>query len=412
MPIFSYTARDPDNKLTSGSLDGASIDEIADILSGRGCLPLDIAQLNFDGSRKGLDFFAKVNEKLVILQSRVPHKSIVFFTRQLATMIGAGVPLATALEQLAGAEQPTFRRIITQVSADISRGSAFSDAIAHHRGAFSDVYVALTHAGEAVGALDRVMDDLANYLESSQEIRSKVSRAMMYPVFIGGFVTVMIFAILIFLVPIFENLYGQFNAKLPPLTAMFITLSQVVRGYFGVVVGIMAAVLGGFVFCMTIPAFKYFVHRMLLAVPVFGGIMRKNVLARFCRTMSLLMGSGTPILQAVEIVGTVVGNKVYADKLESVYGKLRAGELLSVALAGTGEFPPLVRQMAATGETAGRIDELFKKAAEFYEREMRATADGLASIIEPFLIIVLGSVVAAILIALYLPVFTLGRLMH
>jgi type IV pilus assembly protein PilC len=412
MPKFAYKVRDTQNKIITGSADAATVDEVLDSLGQRELIPLSVEELNFDGTRKGQTFLDQINELFQRYQSRVPYKEIVFFTRQLSTMVNAGVPLSHALDQLASSEKPVFAKIIHQIADDISMGSSFSDAIAKHTGAFDHTYVAVVHSGEVAGALDKVLDELATYMETAQAIKEKVKGAMRYPLFIGGFVVVLIAAILWKLVPIFENLYASFGAKLPFATQMLISISHIIRDGFIPIVAIILAIIIGFWYGMNNDKFRAFVDEYILYFPVFGMILRKNIWARFCRTMSLLLGSGTPILAAVEVTGGVLGNKMYAKSLESVFYRLRTGELLSESLDATGKFPVLIKQLVATGESAGRIDELMKKAADFYEREIRVTVDSLAAIIEPFLIVVLGFGVGGILIALYMPVFGMGKLMH
>ncbi|MBD3321347.1 MAG: hypothetical protein GF350_09665 [Chitinivibrionales bacterium] len=412
MPKFAYKVRDTQNRVLGGTTEGTDVDEVVDRLTERNLTPLNIDELNFDGTRKDETFVEKVNNALLKFQTRVPYKTVVFFTRQLATMVNAGVPIAHALDQLATAEKPGFSRILHAIADDIAMGSAFSDAIGRHPGAFDDVYVALVHSGEVSGSLDRVLEELATYMENVQAMKEKVKGAMRYPIFIGGFVVLLIIAILWKLVPVFENLYASFNAQLPLPTQILISISNGIRDNGLQFFGIIAAVIIAFFIGMTRKKFKRFIHKSILFIPVFGGILRKNILARFCRTMAVLLGSGTPILQATEISGAVVGNQLYSENLERVFVRLRTGELLSQALAATGQFPVLICQLTATGEAAGRIEDLLGKAADFYEREIRVTVDSLAAIIEPFLIIILGGVVGLILIALYFPVFTLGKLMR
>lgn len=412
MPKFSYSARDELNRTVEGTTEGESLDEVLGRLSERNLTPILVDELNFDGSRANERLIHKLKRFQISLQSHVPYKTVVFFTRQLATMVNSGVPIAHALDQLATAEKPTFQRILHQVADDIAMGSGFSDAIARHPGAFDETYVALVHSGEVSGALDTVLDELATYMENVQAMKEKVKGAMRYPIFIGLFVVGLVTAILWKLVPVFANLYASFNAELPAATRILIRISDGIRDNALPVLGVMIVLVIAFVLGMNHRTFKRFVHGTILRIPVFGGILRKNVLARYCRTMAVLMGSGTPILRATEIAASVVGNRVYTEALQKVYVKLRTGELLSEALHQTGCFPVLIRQLVATGESAGRIDVLLRKAAEFYEREIRVTVDSLAAIIEPFLIVILGVVVGSILIALYMPVFTLGRLMR
>ncbi len=410
MPRFEYKVRDLQNKILTGTMDGANEDDILDKLSEKNLSPVALSELNFDGTKKDQTFSEKLSEGIQKRRKKVPYKEVVFFTRQIATMLEGGVPLTRSLEQLARSEKPVFKKIINQIGDDISMGNTFSDAIARHPGAFNNMYVSVVHSGEVSGSLNEVLEQLATYMENVEALKSKVKAAMRYPMFIGLFVLVLIILILWKLVPMFEGIYGNFGADLPRPTQILISVSHLIQNQFLWVILIIILSIIGFRALLTNNRFRLFIHTHILRVPVFGGILRKNILAVFCRTMALLMDSGTPILQAIEIAAAVVSNKLYSGCLERAYSDLRRGELLSAALEHTGEFPPLVTQLVSTGEESGRVDELLRKAAEFYEREIRNIVDSLAAIIEPFLIIILGGVVGVILIALYLPIFKIGSL--
>jgi type IV pilus assembly protein PilC len=410
MSKFSYTVRDHQNRVLTGKMDAVSVDEVLDSLAQKEYTPVSVDELNFDGSRKGETFFDKINAGFSKMQNRVPYRSVVFFTRQLATMLDAGVPLAQALIQLAEDEKPLFKKIILQLEEDISMGNTFSDALARHPGAFNNMFVSVVRSGEVAGALDTVLDQMATYMENVEALKQKVRGAMRYPKFIAGFVFIMVVGILWKLVPVFASMYASFDAKLPLPTQILISASNIVKNNVLAVLGLAVLFVVVFKVALTQPGFQFFMHKYILKIPVYGLIIRKNIWATFSRTMSLLLQSGTPILQAVEICAAVAGNMVFSKKLQIVYDKLRTGEALSQTLKDSGVFPGLITQLVATGERAGRIDELLRKAAEFYEREIRITVESIASIIEPFLIIILGSIVGAILIALYMPVFNIGKL--
>jgi type IV pilus assembly protein PilC len=391
-------------------MDGNSVDECITRLEEKGLIPVSIEELNFDGSLKNRSFFDKIGESFKKTQNKVNYRTIVFFTRQLATMINGGVSLPKALEQLGRAEKPVFRRIIEQIGEDIATGSTFSDAIGKHPGAFNNMYVSVVRSGEVSGALDVVLDQLATYMENVEAMKAKVKAAMRYPMAIGGFVTVLVIGILIKLVPIFKDMYSGFNAALPKPTLVLVAVSDAIRfNAPWVILGLIVSVIA-VIAALHVDSMRYLYHRYVLKFPVFGDILRKNILAIFSRTMSLLMNSGTPILEATQIAGAAVNNMLYAEALEQVYNELKQGELLSAALARTEQFPALVIQLVSTGEESGKIDELLRKAAEFYEREIKNIVDSIASIIEPFLIVTLGGVVGAILIALYMPIFSIGKI--
>jgi type IV pilus assembly protein PilC len=411
MAKYAYKVRDLENRLQMGIQEANSEDEALRLLTLRGLRVTGIEELNFDGSRKDETFSEKFNARLKVLGNRVVYKDVVFFTRQLATMVEAGVPLARALAQLARGQSESFRKVILTVADDIAIGNTFSEAIARHPGVFNNMYVSVVRSGELTGALDRVLDQMASYMESMETRRQKIKGAMRYPTFIFAFVTIVVIGILWKLVPIFEGLYGDRSVALPMPTQILIYFSHLVQNNLLLVFFLMVASVAGFWFGLMNERFRGYVHVALLRIPVFGMLLKKSIWATFCRTLSLLMESGTPILQSIEICAAVVGNNVFVRAIEKVHYSLKTGNVLSMSLENTGVFPVLVSQLVATGEETGRVDALLVKASDFYDREINVTVDSLASIIEPFLIIVLGGLVGSVLIALYLPVFSLGKLM-
>ena len=409
MGKFSYKVRDREDRVLLGTMEATSPDEVLEKLTQKDLLPILVKELAGDELRTTKTLTERLNDGLKSRRNRVPYKSVVFFTRQLATMVGQGVPLSRALDQLSKGEKPVFKKIILQVAEDLSSGFTLSDALARHPGAFNSMFVAVVHSGEVAGALDRVLDGMANYLESVEIMRGKVKTAMRYPMFIGGFVGLMMFGIMIKLVPTFERIYQSMNATLPPPTQALIFISQMLRQNTLPLLGAIILLVIGYLYLMTLEQFQISTQRLILQVPVFGGILQKNIWATYCRTMSLLMGAGTPILKATEISGSTISNRYFSKSLEKIFSGLRKGDLLSEALESSGLFPVLVIQLVATGETSGRVDELLAKAAEFYERELRNVVDSLSSIIEPILIVTLGSLVGAILFSLYFPIFQIGK---
>ncbi len=409
MAKFSYKVRDREDRVVLGTMDGVTADEVLERLTQKDFLPIMIRELSESESGTGTSFAQKFAEGLKQNKNRVPYKNVVFFTRQLATMVGQGVPLSKALDQLTKGEKPVFHKIIRQIADDIATGFTLSDAIGRHPGAFSPMFVAVVHSGEVAGALDKVLDGLANYMESVEIMRGKVRTAMRYPIFIAGFVSFMMIGILWKLVPTFEKIYSGLNANLPLPTRILIQVSELFRHQFPILLVLLIAVFLGYKALMTQERFKIAVQRNILRVPIFGGILQKNIWGTYCRTMSLLMGAGTPILKATEIAGAAVDNAYFSQGQEQIFANLRKGDQLSDAMEASGLFPVLVIQLAATGETTGKVDALLEKAAEFYERELRNIVDSLSQIIEPVLIVVLGAIVGAILISLYLPIFSIGK---
>ncbi len=386
------------------------MDEALERLSLENLIPISVDQQSFYGVFRNQSLLARINGSILSMQTKVPYKDVVFFTRQLATMVEGGVTLSRALEQLARSEKPVFRKIILQVGEDISIGNTLSDAIAKHPGAFNRMYVAAVRSGEIAGALDKVLDQLATYMENVEAMKSKIRSAMRYPMFIAIFVVLLVLGILWKLVPTFQQVYSSLGGTLPRPTQILVAISDMVRHRMPFVLLLLILSAVGLRIGLMNDAFRYYFDKYIFHFPVFGAILKKNVYAVFSRTMALLINAGTPILEAVQIAAAVVNNSVYAKALEEVHGSLRQGELLSASLEKTGKFPPLITQLISTGEESGRMDVLLKKAADFYEREIRNVVDSLAAIIEPFLIIFLGGVVGAILIALYFPIFRIGQL--
>jgi type II secretory pathway component PulF len=226
MAKFFYKARDINDRIVTGNADGSTLDEVIDRLGEKKLIPIAIDELNFDGSRKNQNFTDKIKQSFATTKNKVPYKEVVFFTRQLATMVEAGVPLVKSLEQLAVAEKPVFKSVILAVASDISHGNTFSDSIARHPGAFNNLFVATCHAGEIAGALDKVLDQLATYMEYTENLQGKVKSAMRYPTFIAGFVLILVAGILWKLVPIFQGLYGGFGAQLPAPTLLLVNISE------------------------------------------------------------------------------------------------------------------------------------------------------------------------------------------
>jgi type IV pilus assembly protein PilC len=412
MPKYSYKVRDRDNRVMIGTMEGATADEVADRLSEMKFLPIEVVELGFDGSHHTRTLQDAFRDSFKSKGSKIPFKDLVLFTRQLGTMVGQGVPLSRSLEQLQKGEKPIFQAIIKQVGDDISTGFTFSDAIGRHPQVFNPMYIAVCQSGEVAGALDRVLDGLANYLEDVHIMKSKVKTATRYPTILFAFVFIMIVGILYKLVPTFESIYSGMGANLPLPTQILITLSHIVRDH--VVIAILTLIFAGIGLkvAFNMPGFQAFFDQHVLKLPVLGGVLQKNIWAIFARTMALLLDAGTPILKAVEISSAAVNNRFYARRLERVYSSLKRGTQLSEALESSNLFPALMIQLTSTGESSGKVDAMLRKSAEFYERDIKSVVDNLATLLEPILIVILGGLVGGILMALYLPIFNLGKYVH
>jgi type IV pilus assembly protein PilC len=346
----------------------------------------------------------------ITIGSGVGHKDLQIFTRQLATMIDAGLPLVQCLDILA-AQTPNkvFARILGQVKSAVEQGATFSDALRRHPRVFDDLYVNLVAAGEVGGILDTILNRLAVYIEKAVKLRGQIKSAMFYPVGILVVAIGVIAVMLIKVIPTFENMYKEMgNAELPAATKFVISVSHgfVNRWYlyFGTLFGIIA----GSVMMRRTDGGKEVFDRMLLRLPVIGGTLRKIVVARFTRTLGTLLTSGVPILDALDICAKTAGNKVVEQGIMKARDKIAEGHDMAGPLAESRVFPTMVVQMIGVGEQTGAMDQMLQKIADFYEEEVDSAVSALTSLIEPVMMAFLGVVVGGLIIAMYLPIFKLA----
>ena len=398
---YAYKVRDASGKFTEGKVEAASEAAVADKLRAMGYVPLEVKPANV-GMQREISIGPK---------KRVKTKDLAVFSRQFATMINSGLSLLRSLYILAEqTESKPLAEIVSQVRMDVERGSSLSAALAKHPKAFSRLYVSMVRAGEVGGALDSVLMRLAETIEKQVELRRKVKSAMTYPVVVGVLVLVIVTAMLLFVIPMFENIYKELGGKLPAPTQMLINISNICRTYWYLIFG---AEIGAAI------AFKKWINSedgrkqwdaIKLKVPVFGKLVSKTALARFSRTLSALVRSGVPILESLDIVAETSGNHVVSVAVRDTQQAVKRGEPLSKKLEDHAVFPPMVVQMMAVGEETGALDEMLDKIADFYDQEVEATVDALTSLIEPILIVVMGVCVGGMIISLYLPMFNIIKL--
>jgi type IV pilus assembly protein PilC len=342
---------------------------------------------------------------------KVKFKELAVFSRQFATMVNSGLPILRALSILADqSTNPQLAKTLTAIRMDVEQGASLSVAMGKHPKVFNDLYIAMVRSGETGGSLDNTMLRLAEMLEKEVKLRGKIKSAMTYPVAVVGLVTLILSAMLLFVVPQFQNIYGQLGGTLPMPTRMLLAVSNVFKHYFlFILVGVLVA---RFFFrrWKKTPAGREAVDRGKLRVPVFGPLFQKTALSRFSSTTSMLLRSGVPILQAFDIVADTVNNKVVSKAIVDVQGSVREGESMAKPLAKHAVFPPMVVQMIAVGEETGQVDTMLEKVAQFYDQEVEATVDALTSLIEPLLIAFIGGAVGAAVIALYMPMFNVIKL--
>ncbi|MCA1807441.1 MAG: type II secretion system F family protein [Actinobacteria bacterium] len=397
---FTYTAIKKDGSKIKGSAEATSKEELAHTLAKQGARPLSIQP-----QKKSLN--------LTIFEGKVKLRDLAGFTRQLSTMVSAGVPLTRAFNTLHDqTSNDMFKRTIGEIAKDVEGGISLGDAFQKHPKVFSDVYVNMVRAGEAGGILDEILKRLAVQLEGDASMRKKIKSAMTYPSVILVITIAAFFGIMIFVMPqlgeILKDLGGE-DAELPVYTQALLGISDFMRSNVFLVLGGVFATVTLIVRYIRTPKGKYQFHALLLKTPVMKSIVTKIAIARFARTFSSLMAAGVGVLDALEVTGGAIGNKVIEKELKSAAVDVKNGKLLSEPLSDSPHFPAIVAQMTAIGEETGQIDVILVKVADFYEEEVEATIDGLSSIIEPIMIVILGGMVGIIAISVMGPIASLSQ---
>lgn len=399
---FTYTAINKDEKTIQGSSEAANKEALISQLSKQGLHPV-LIKAEGAGLRLGKASARK----------RVKLRDLVIFTRQLSTMISAGVPLTRSLSTLqTQTESKNLKAIITGVLKDVEGGGSLGNAFEKYPGTFSDVYVNMVKAGEAGGILDDILKRLALQVEQDASIRKKIKSAMTYPTVIFSITLIGFFFIMLFIMPKIGKILGDLagkNAKLPAYTRAMLAISDFSKHYMFIILPVFVIIVFLLRRYIRTPRGKYQFHGLILRVPVLKTIVTKVALARFARTFASLMSAGVNVLNALEVTGGAIGNKVIEEELRAAAKEVKNGKQLSVPLANSKYFPPIVSQMLAIGEETGQIDTILVKVAEFYEEEVSATIDGLSSLIEPLMIIVLGSMVGLIAASVMGPIAGLSK---
>jgi type IV pilus assembly protein PilC len=397
---YNYRVRDRQGKVVTGTLDGDSEQLILARLREMGYTPVQVAQ-----KREGM------SREITLRPGHVKRKELAVFTRQFATMVNSGLPILRALAILADqTESKALAKVVTEVRTEIEQGSSLSAAMAKHPKAFNELYVAMVRSGETGGVLDAVLLRLADAIERDVALRQRIRSAMTYPVVVVIFVTLIMMAMLLFIVPQFKNIYAQLGGTLPIPTRILLGVSDAVRHYWYMVgLGIAGSVFAFRRYKKTERG-RMRIDALKIKVPIFGPLFHKVALSRFASTLSVLLRSGVPILQSLDIVSETVNNRVISKAISDVQTSVKEGESIARPLARHAVFPPMVVQMLAVGEETGGVDVMLEKVAQFYDNEVTAAVDALTSIIEPVLIAIVGACVGMAVIALYLPMFNLINL--
>jgi len=355
----------------------------------------------------------RVTRKLELFSSKrkITTADISVFSRQMATMMSAGVPLVQALEIVGrGHENPSMAELILGIKTNIEGGNSFAESLAKYPLQFDDLFVNLVDAGERSGALETLLDKIATYKEKTEMIKKKVKKALTYPsaVMVVAFIVTGI--LLYFVVPQFKELFTGFGADLPAFTMMVIGLSEFVQSKWWVILGAVVGVIVSFTyFQKRSAAFRRFLHRATLKIPVVGDIVYKSAVARFARTLSTMFAAGVPLVEALDSVARASGNIVFEDAILTMKDQVSTGQQLQLTMVQSGLFPPMATQMVAIGEESGALDDMCARVADFYEAEVDAMVDSLSSLLEPMIMAILGVLVGGLVVAMYLPIFKLGQ---
>ena len=341
---------------------------------------------------------------------KVTEKDVTLFTRQLATMLKSGVPLLQAFDIVAkGHGNPAMAKLIYDVRGEVETGSSLKQAFEKHPLHFDALYCNLIGAGEQAGILDTVLDRLASYREKILAIKSKIKAALFYPLAIVVVAFVITAVIMIFVIPAFKQVFSNFGADLPGLTLIVIAISDTFVEYWYIIFGAIGGTLYGFFYAWKrSEKVQIAMDRILLRVPVFGDLIRKSAIARWTRTLSTTFAAGVPLVEALESVGGAAGNYEYLMATKKIQGEVATGSSLNAAMMGTDIFPNMVIQMVAIGEEAGSLDTMLSKVADYFEQEVDDAVEALSSLMEPMIMVVLGTLIGGLVIAMYLPIFKLG----
>jgi type IV pilus assembly protein PilC len=408
MSAYTYLAINSTGQRESGTLDAPDDAAARNALKERGLVALE---LNLENQRsRG----KTASSRSLFGQKKVKPKTLQVFSRQMATMIESGVNVVTALTVLAEqSEDRDFAGVIDELRADVEGGLLLSQAMARHPGIFSRMFVSMVEAGEAAGALDAVLDRVAFQIEKQNQLRRRVKGAMMYPLIVLAFATLVLVALLLFLVPVFEDIFADLGGDLPLPTKIVVAASDIVRGYWFVLFPAIFLGIFGFRRYLRTPRGQRQWHSFGLKAPAgVGAIVAKVAIARFSRTLATLVAAGVDIIRALEIAGDTSGNVIVGEASGEVRDALRQGERLASPMAASGVFPPMVSHMVGVGEETGELDTMLSKIADFYEDEVDASISTLTSVIEPLMMILVGAMVGLIILAMYLPMFKLVSLIQ
>jgi type IV pilus assembly protein PilC len=394
MPVFTYAGKGRGGQPAKGELDAPDRDAAITQLR---TLGVTVANIEEKKKQKGTK------------KKSITDKDLVIFTRQFATMIDAGLPLVQCLEILAAqSDNRTFGALLADVKSDVESGTTYADALKKHPKVFSGLYANMVQAGEIGGILDTILQRLAKQMEKDAKLKSQVKSAMVYPSAIVGVAIIVVTVLLVFVIPIFAKMFTDFGGALPGPTQFVIGVSEFMQRWWWVILGVAIGAGYGLKRYYATPAGRLQIDAFALKLPVVGDLIRKIAVSQFTRTFGTLLQSGVPIMDSLEIVARVSGNKIVENAIMASRTSVGEGKALSEPLGKTGVFPPMVVQMIAVGEATGALDAMLAKIADFYDEEVDAAVTALTSLLEPALMVFLGTVIGFIVIAMYLPIFKMA----
>ena len=391
--VFEWEGKDRNGKQVRGEIRASGENQVQSMLRRQGVTPI------------------KVKRRRMSAGSSIKPKAMAIFTRQLATMMKAGVPLLQAFDIVGrGNPNPSVTKLLNDIRTDVETGTSLSVAFRKYPLYFDNLYCNLVEAGEAAGILDQLLDRLAVYMEKTEAIKSKIKSALMYPISVLVVAFVVVAVIMIFVIPAFKEVFSSFGADLPAPTLVVIAISEFFVSYWWLIFG---GLFGGFYFFMQAwqrnERVQEFMDRLMLKLPIFGTLVEKSCIARWTRTLATMFAAGVPLVEALDSVGGAAGNSVFTRATVKIQQEVSTGTALTVAMTNANLFPSMVLQMCAIGEESGSIDHMLGKAADFYEAEVDDMVAGISSLMEPIIIVVLGVIIGGIVVSMYLPIFKLGQ---
>ena len=391
--VFEWEGKDKNGKVVRGEMRAGGESVVSASLRRQGILVNKVKKRRMSGGKS------------------IKPKDIAIFTRQIATMMRAGVPLLQSFDIVArGSTNPRVTKLLTDIRSDIETGTSLSSAFRKHPLYFDALYCNLVEAGEAAGILETLLERLATYQEKTLEIKRKIKSALIYPVAVLVVAFVVVAVIMIFVIPAFKEVFTSFGADLPAPTLFVMAMSEIFVSYWWLIFGV---IIGGTYFFFESwkrsEKMQNTMDRLLLKLPVFGDLLYKSAVARWTRTLATMFAAGVPLVEALDSVGGASGNAVFAEATEQIQKDVSTGTALTTSMQATGIFPVMVLQMAAIGEESGALDHMLSKSAEFYEAEVDEAVKGLSSLLEPIIIVVLGTIIGGIVVSMYLPIFKLGQ---